>query len=169
MRVLLRCALAALFVAAFPACKNKEKEKRRDDLRALMHGTTDDADIKAAITRAQETLPAFLETLQKPAPNQRQFMVRAIFPAKDAPQQILWVTDLSYDGKLLHGKVDDNTSKPGSGIAPDGKVSIPLTQVADWMYNEDGKAVGGYMLRVLKAKMTPEEWAPFEQQFTFKE
>jgi uncharacterized protein YegJ (DUF2314 family) len=158
MRAFFRYALAALCLASFAACKNKEKEQRRTELRALMHGTTADRDIQAAIAKARATLPEFLKVLQKPAPNQRQFMLRAIFPAKDAPQQILWVTDLTYDGALLNGKVDDNS-----------KVSVPADRVADWMYNEDGKAVGGYMLRALKAKMTPEEWAPFEEKFTFKD
>jgi uncharacterized protein YegJ (DUF2314 family) len=37
------------------------------------------------------------------------------------------------------------------------------------MFNEDGKAVGGYMLRALKAKMTEEEWRGIASQITFKE
>jgi uncharacterized protein YegJ (DUF2314 family) len=37
------------------------------------------------------------------------------------------------------------------------------------MFNEDGKAVGGYMLRALKAKMTEDEWAKIAAQITFKE
>jgi uncharacterized protein YegJ (DUF2314 family) len=168
----MRCARFAVIAAcafALAACKNKEKEQRRADLVALMHGTTGDPDIQKAIETARATVPQFLDALQKPAPNQRQFMARKIFPAKDAKQQILWVTDLTYDGKLLHGTLDDNTAKPGSGIGPDGKVSFPPAEIADWMFNEDGKAVGGYMLRALKTKMTPEEWAPIERQFTFKE
>jgi uncharacterized protein YegJ (DUF2314 family) len=169
MRAILCWAIAALCLTALPACKNKAKEERRAQLRALMHGTTGDADMQAAIKKARETVPDFLRALQSPAANQRQFMVRTIFPATDGQQQILWVTDVSYDGKLLHGRVDDNTSRPGSGIGPDGKATVQPTQIADWMYNEDGKAVGGHMLRVLKTKMTPEEWAPFERQFSFKD
>ena len=37
------------------------------------------------------------------------------------------------------------------------------------MFNEDGKAVGGYMLRALKNKMTDEEWAKIAAEITFKE
>jgi uncharacterized protein YegJ (DUF2314 family) len=169
MQRFLQCACVALCVLLLPGCKNKAKEQRRADLRALMHGTTEDADMKAAIEKARATTPEFLRVLQNPAPNQKQFMVRKVFPAKDAKQQILWINKLTYDGTLLHGTVDDNTSQPGSGIPNDGKVSFPPAEIADWMYNEDGKAVGGFMLRALKAKMTPEEWAPFERQFTFKE
>jgi uncharacterized protein YegJ (DUF2314 family) len=169
MHAILRCAVLALCVLLFTGCRNKAKEQRRAELRALMHGTTGDADIQAAIEKARATVPDFLRVLQKPAPNQTQFMVRKIFPADDGKQQILWVTKLTYDGTNLHGTVDDNTSKPGSGIPNDGKVSFPPAEIADWMYNEDGRAVGGYMLRALKKKMTPEEWAPFERQFTFKE
>jgi uncharacterized protein YegJ (DUF2314 family) len=169
MHALIRCVLLAVCVTSFAACKNKEKEQRRADLRALMHGTTKDPEIQAAIAKARATLPEFLKALRNPAPNQTQFMLRAIFPAKDAPQQILWVTDVTHDGTLFHGKVDDNTAKPGSGIGPEGRVDIAADRVADWMYNEDGKAVGGYMLRALRAKMTPDEWAPFEEKFTFKD
>jgi uncharacterized protein YegJ (DUF2314 family) len=169
MRFFLQCACAALCILLLPGCRNKAKEQRRAELRALMHGTTNDPEIQAAIDKARVTLPEFLRALQNPAPNQRQFMVRKIFPAKDSKQQILWITDLTYDGKLLRGRVDDNTSQPGSGIPNDGRVSFPPAEIADWMYNEDGKAVGGFMLRVLKSRMTPEEWAPFERQFTFKE
>jgi uncharacterized protein YegJ (DUF2314 family) len=165
-RTLLLLALSAFL---FPGCKDAAKEKRRNDLRALMHGNTDDPDLRAATGKARATLGDFLAALQMPAPNQRQFMVRKVFPAKDAKQQILWVTDLRFDGALLHGRVDDNTAQRGSGIPNDGKVSFPPAEIADWMFNEDGKAVGGYMLRALKNKMTEEEWAKIAQQVTFKE
>ena len=165
-RTLLLLAFAALL---FPGCKDAAKEKRRADLRALMHGNTDDPDIRAATEKARATVGDFLAPLQKPAPGQRQFMVRKAFPAKDAKQQILWVTDLTFDGTLLHGRVDDNTAQPGSDLPKDGRVSFPPAEISDWMFNEDGKAVGGYMLRVLKKKMTDEEWDAIARQVSFKE
>ena len=165
-RTLLLLALSAFL---FSGCKDKAKEQRKTDLRALMHGLTEDADLRAAMEKARATSPQFLAALQKPAPNQKQFMVRKAFPAKDAKQQILWVVDLTFDGTLLHGRVDDNTSQPGSGLAKDGRVSFPPTEIVDWMFNEDGKAVGGHMLRALKAKMTEDEWAKIAAQITFKE
>ena len=169
-RAMLRTLLPlALAVSLFTGCKDKAKEQRKADLRALMHGLTDDADIRAAMEKARATSGEFLAALQKPAPSQKQFMARKAFPAKDAKQQILWVVDLTFDGTLLHGRVDDNTAQPGSGIAKDGKVSFPPTEIVDWMFNEDGKAVGGYMLRALKTKMTEEEWAKISAQISFKE
>ena len=165
-RTLIPLALLALLLSG---CKDAAKEKRRDELRALMHGNTDDRDIRAATAKAQATVGEFLAALTKPAANQRQFMVRKSFPAKDAAQQILWVVDLTFDGTLLHGRVDDNTSQPGSGVPKDGKVAFPPAEISDWMFNEDGKAVGGYMLRVLKPRMTEDEWAKIARQVTFKE
>ena len=166
LRKLIPLALVALL---FPGCKDAAKEKRRADLRAIMHGNTDDPDLRAATEKARATVGEFLAALQKPGPAQRQFMVRKAFPAKDAKQQILWVTDLTFDGTLLHGKVDDNTAQLGSGLSRDGKVSFPPAEIADWMFNEDGKAVGGYQLRALKKKMTEEEWEKIARQITFKE
>jgi len=165
-RTLLLLALSAF---VFSGCKDKAREQRKADLRALMHGLTDDADIRAAMEKARATSGDFLAALAKPAANQKQFMVRKIFPAKDAKQQILWVVDLTFDGTLLHGRVDDNTAQAGSGLAKDGRVSFPPTEIVDWMFNEDGKAVGGFMLRALKKRMTEAEWNGIASQITFKE
>jgi uncharacterized protein YegJ (DUF2314 family) len=159
--------LAAALV--FAGCKDKAKEQRRNDLRALMHGTKPDPEIKAAMDKAQQNVPEFLAALQNPGPNRSHFMVRKVFPAKDAAQQILLVTNLRYDGNLLHGKLDDNTAVAGSGIPKDGNVSFPPSEVVDWMYNDGGFAVGGFMLRALKSKMTEEEWAGVTRQVKFKE
>ena len=167
--ILLRSCLVVLCAVALTSCKDKKKEARRVELRELMHGNANDPDMKVATEKARATLPEFLTALQKPAANQRQFMVRKTFPAKDGKQQILWVTDVTYDGTLLHGKIDDNTAQPGTGVAPDGKVSFPPSEIADWMFNEDGKAVGGYMLRALKNKMTEEEWGAITREIQFKE
>ena len=167
-RTLLTFTLA-LSAFLFTGCKDKAKEQRKNDLRAIMHGLTEDADMRAAMEKARATSAQFLAALQKLAPNQKQFMVRKVFPAKDAKQQILWITDLTFDGTLLHGRVDDNTAQPGSGLAKDGRVEFPPTDIVDWMFNEDGKAVGGFMLRALKKKMTEDEWAKIAAQITFKE
>ena len=168
-RTLLLLALCAFL---FSGCKDPAKEakdKRRDDLRALMHGNTDDPDIRAAMDKARATVGEFLAALQKPAANQKQFMVRKAFPAKDAKQQILWINQVTFDGTLLHGVADDKTATVGAGIPLDGKVSFPPSEICDWMFNEDGKAVGGFMLRALKTKMTEDEWAKIAAQITFKE
>jgi uncharacterized protein YegJ (DUF2314 family) len=37
------------------------------------------------------------------------------------------------------------------------------------MFNENGKAVGGYMLRVLKQKMNEKEWSSYGKIITFAE
>ena len=165
--------LLALTVLLLPGCKDQAKEakdRRRDDLRALMHGNTDDADIRAAMEKARATVGEFLAAVQKPAANQKQFMVRKAFPTLEAGrQQILWITQVTFDGTLLHGVADDKTATVGAGIPLDGRVSFLPGEIADWMFNEDGKAVGGTMLRALKGRMTEDEWAKIAAQITFKE
>ena len=165
----LRSCLVVACAVVLTGCKDKKKEARRAELRELMHGNSNDPDIKAAMEKARATMPDFLAALQKPATNQRQFMVRKTFPAKDGKQQILWVTNVTYDGTLLHGKIDDNTAQPGTGVDRDGKVSFPPGEISDWMFNEDGKAVGGYMLRALKNKMSEDEWGGITREIQFKE
>jgi uncharacterized protein YegJ (DUF2314 family) len=166
-----RCLLAAACVFAFASCKDKAKEERKVALRDFMHGNTGDAELATAMEKARSTVGEFLAALQKPAQGQSGFIVRKSFPTKIAgKQQILLVNFVTYDGTLLHGKVDDNTSQPGSGVPPDGAVAFPPNEIADWMFNENGKTVGGYMLRVFKAKF-PEDWekARYGEKIQFKE
>ena len=171
IRAMLRkLILLSLIALLFPGCKDAAKQQRRDDLRALMHGNTDDADIRAAMEKARATIGDFLAALQKPAANQTHFMVRKAYPSREAgKQQIFWINQVTYDGTLLHGVVDDKTARVGAGIPIDGKVSFPPAEICDWMFNEDGKAVGGYMLRALKGKLTEDEWAGYAKRVTFKE
>jgi uncharacterized protein YegJ (DUF2314 family) len=166
-----RCLLAAACVFAFASCKDKAKEERKVALRDFMHGNTGDAELAAAMEKARTTVGEFLAALQKPAQGQSGFIVRKSFPTKIAgKQQILLVNFVTYDGTLLRGKVDDNTFQPGSGVPPDGMVSFPPGEIADWMFNENGKTVGGFMLRVFKAKF-PEDWekARYGEKIQFKE
>ena len=166
-----RCLLALACAFAFTACKDKAKEERKIALREFMHGNTGDAELTAAMEKARSTVGEFLAAVQKPAPGQSGFIVRKAFPTKTAgKQQILLVISVTYDGTLLHGKVDDNTFQPGSGLPPDGAVSFPPSEIADWMFNENGKAVGGHMLRVFKAKF-PEDWvkAHYDERIQFRE
>jgi uncharacterized protein YegJ (DUF2314 family) len=151
-------------------CQNKEKEARRNELREIMHGNTPNADVAAAIARAKATVGDFLAVMQKPGAGQGDFLVRKAFPAGEGKQQILWINHLTYDGKMLHGRVDDNTAQQGSGLPPDGAVSFPPAEIADWMYRDGGKAVGGFMLRVLKEKF-PEVWEAerYGEKIQFKE
>ena len=166
----MKAILLAVVLCFFAGCNNKEKAARREALIDLMHGNTADADMAAAIAKARAKLPAFLAVLKAPGSGQAQFMVRREFPTdKPDKRQILIVNQVTFDGKLLHGKLDDNTARPGSGVVRDGIVSFPPEEICDWMFNDNGKAAGGYMLRALKNKMTEQEWEKIAAQVTFKE
>lgn len=154
-------------------CNNKEKEAilaRRAALLDLMHGNSGDPDIEAAIQKSKATVAKFLDVLKAPGAGQSHFIVWREFPTdKPGKRQILIVNDLSFDGKLIHGRLDDRTAQPGNGAPRNGLVSFPPEEICDWMFNENGKAVGGRMLRVLKQKMTEKEWSSYAKVITFAE
>jgi uncharacterized protein YegJ (DUF2314 family) len=127
-----------------------------------------DAEMNAAIADARRTINDFLKVLASPKSDQQNFSVKAPYPTKSHPgQEHIWISNLSFDGKLLHGNVND---EPGdiADLKNGDRVSISPSQISDWMYLEDGKIVGGFTIRVIRNHMSAGEAADFDQHFRFK-
>jgi uncharacterized protein YegJ (DUF2314 family) len=47
-------------------------------------------------------------------------------------------------------------------------MGIDANEIYDWMIVDDGKLVGGYSLRVIRAKMGPEQQRKFDESAWYK-
>lgn len=151
MRVGLATALLLAMVTA--GCDDGTLRARRDP--PVVSVQNEDAEMGAAIVKAQSTLDQFITALAAPRPNQTFFLIKAKFTAGDAVEHI-WVADLVFDGRIFRGVLaNDPESIPG--LSYKQPVEIQRTDVSDWMYVEDGLLVGGYTSRVLRSRMTPDE------------
>lgn len=169
-RIVLLSFLCA--VASVTGCNRKSADQRvvhRDGHPDVVNVGSEDADMNAAIAEARHTTDAFLQILTSPKTNQTDFSAKRPYRTKDGSgNEHIWISDLSYDGKLLHGTVGD---KPLN--IPDLKfneaVAFPPAELSDWMYLEDHKVVGGYTIRVLRKHMPANEAAEFDQHLQFKQ
>ncbi len=106
-----------------------------------------DPEIAAAVLRARRELPRFIEALQKPAADQREFAVNARFDTPKGPEQI-WVRVTSYKDGVFDGTLVDQPfaiPKLNKGDA----VRVPQGVVNDWLFRNGTKIAGGYTMQVL--------------------
>ena len=124
----------------------------------------EDAEMKAAIARARDTLPQFIPVLQAPQPGHRDFAIKAFFP--DLAEHI-WIGDVAYadgafSGVLGNEPVGETTLKLGDAV------TIPEDRVTDWKYIQHDVLVGGYTIRVLRDRMDEQTRRHLDSQLDFR-
>lgn len=121
----------------------------------------EDEEMNAAIREAQATLDVFIQYLASPQPGQYGFNLKARFPCGEGGEH-LWLTDVSYAGDFFTGTVNSipvcvDYLKFGD------RTTVTREDVSDWMFVDRGRLVGGYTIRVLRNRMSPEERERFDQ------
>ena len=164
LRIILCCLCIISLIAG---CGRKQRVLHREGEPDVTSVDSDDVEMNAAISQAQQATNIFLGVLAAPKPNQTDFSAKRPYPTK-AGNEHIWISHLSYDGKLLHGKVgDDPVNIPNLKL--DDAVSFPPSELSDWMYLEDGKIVGGYTIRIIRKHMSVKEGADFDSHLQFKQ
>ena len=117
----------------------------------------DDAQVNRAIAKAQSTAPDFLTALAHPSTDQGDFAVikRCL---GDGSKEDLWLSDVTYDGQLIHGKID-NIPEYVTSLHEGDEQTVAPADVIDWKYLDHGKLVGGYTIRAYYAESSPQQKA----------
>lgn len=156
--------VAVLLVSGTLACDDRSTVAKRTG--GVMAVKNDDPEMTAAMSRAQETLPQFISALRLPSPSQSDFTIKVGF-TDAGDTEYMWVTPVTYDGTKFNGKLDNDPVQVRNVKLGDA-VSVEPNRVADWMYVDDGKLVGGYTLRVLRDRMTPAQRRRYDESRPFK-
>jgi uncharacterized protein YegJ (DUF2314 family) len=160
-----RLAVVALLAAGALACEDRSAKAKGAG--GVVTVKNDDPQMAAAMAKAQETLPQFISALQLPSPSQTDFMIKVGFTDEAGGPEYMSVTPVTYDGTRFNGKLHNEPVLVRS-IKLGDAVSVEPSRVVDWMYIDDGKMVGGYTLRVLRDRMTPEQRRRFDESQAFK-
>jgi uncharacterized protein YegJ (DUF2314 family) len=119
--------------------------------------TTDDVEMNVAMMKARQYLPEFRKRIRHPSPTQSMSSVKAAFEELGVTEH-MWVANIvnvegGFSGQLV------NQPLYLQRIGPGDVVFVADKQVSDWYVIDAGRLIGGYTLRVLRTRMTPEERA----------
>lgn len=79
----------------------------------------------------------------------------------------IWTTPVRIEAGKYYGTLDNEPYQIKKYVVGD-EINIPVDQISDWMYVDDGKLVGGYTLRVVRDSLTEEQRKEFDTTIPFK-
>ena len=123
--------------------------------------TDDNKPMAEAVQKARNTTKKFIAALRSPKNNQSRFAIKKPFIEGDKVEH-LWVNEVTFDGKVFHGKVD-NEPVDIKAVRLGDAVTVKPEEISDWMYVQDSRLVGGYTVRCCYRHMSPPEKKQFEQ------
>lgn len=124
----------------------------------------DDAAMNAAIQRAQETLPQFIDALQYPDVPDLYYSIKVEYPyGNDGGSEHLWVGNLAYNGGRFTGLLE-NEPVYVENLQMGDSVVVDPKDVTDWMIVDGEQIYGGFTIYVLRAKMTDDERKKFDAE-----
>lgn len=152
-----------LFCAAAQE-RNQSKDtgvSRRNGKPDCIQVTDDNKAMAQAVQKARKSLDKFIAAVRSPKGNQSRFAIKKPFIEGDKVEHI-WINEVSFDGKVFHGKVD-NEPVDIKGVRLGDEVTASPDEVSDWMYVQDGRLVGGYTTRCLCRNLSRAEKKQFEK------
>lgn len=78
----------------------------------------------------------------------------------------MWLDEIEFDGLVVSG-VLLNQPNWVTSVSEGDQVSVPLSEISDWMYACLGKVCGGYTINVLRSKMDAAERAQHDEAWGF--
>lgn len=152
------------FVVLIALCHVVGCGKQSDDPVSMV--AADDAAMNAAIDKAKQSVSQIIDALSNPKPGQSEFAVK-VGIEDDGGVEHMWVGDVRYENGTFIG-ILNNEPQMVTSVKFGQKMTVPESEISDWMYVDNGKLVGGFTIRVLRDTLSDEEKAEFEKAFPFE-
>lgn len=120
----------------------------------------DDPQMLTAIEKSRATFPEFLAAYQSNDSTIQDFAIKVPFPAGERAEHI-WLTVIQVTPDKILGVVN-NEPELTEAVAFGDTVEIDSQTISDWNYIKGNKLYGGYSIRLLRNRMTPEQRAGFD-------
>jgi uncharacterized protein YegJ (DUF2314 family) len=126
----------------------------------------DDPEMNKAIDTSRKTVDQFITALKSPKPGQDHFTVKAKFGEGNNIEH-MWIDPVRFDGAKFVGNLSNEPEFLKSPKLGD-EVSVAKDQISDWMYVDKGHLVGGYSVRLLRDRATPEERKRLDEEVGYR-
>lgn len=112
--------------------------------------------VNAAIAQAKATLPQFFARLANPQPGDSGLLIKIRFDKRlgDGSGEHIWGKDIVSNGNTVTLTID-NDPRDVKYIKRGDRVTVPVADATDWLYERDGKYQGAYTVRALLPFMEP--------------
>lgn len=157
MRLVLRQLLAATYETA-PA--------NPDAAPQVQFVKSGDRTMQSAIAHARRELAHFIQVVREARPWHSFLAIKVPFKDGDTVEH-LWVTDLRYQDRRFHGRID-NDPQFVTHVRLGDRVMIDPGSISDWVYADEGRLVGGFTLRVLRNTLSDDERRQFDEMLPYR-
>lgn len=137
-----------------------------DPLETVVPVSSDDAEMNAAKTMARKTIGEYIDARKEQGGDFRG-LVKVYFEDKNTDHgEHMWVLVTSIKDTNFEGIL---TSPPSrlANFSKGDDVEFTTDDISDWMLPRDGKAVGAYTVRVIRARLSPEQRRQHDHGFPF--
>ncbi|RPD47176.1 DUF2314 domain-containing protein [Hymenobacter sediminis] len=153
--------LITCILLVFTSCTPPTDKVERPGKPTIYNVRTEDAEMNHAMKQGKATLPKFLTNISKPDSTISNPAVKVHYDDGEQ-REFLWIGDPVFEDGQWYGTVD-NTPEYTTQVVAGQKVRIDTTVVVDWNYTKDNRLEGGYTVKLLRDRMTPEEREEFDQ------
>lgn len=160
---------ACIAVTLFMACNNNNtgmKVIQREEEPDIYEVKEEDKIMNNAIATARQTLYLFKEALNSGADSLQSFSLKLRYDAPDGYGEHIWLNEVSLKDGVYTGIVN-NEPNVIKQVKFGDTVTVNPDHISDWMYLANNKLRGGYTLRAIMEKMSPEERTKMQEQSGF--
>lgn len=164
-----RMAIAVCIAATlFMACNNDNGMKviEREEEPDIYEVKDEDKAMNNAIATARQSLHMFKDALNSGADSLQSFSLKVRYDAPDGYGEHIWLNEVSLKDGVYSGIVN-NVPDVITEVKFGDTVTVNNDHISDWMYLANNKLRGGYTLRAIMEKMSPEERKKMQEQSGF--
>lgn len=150
--------LLPLLFLLLVSCENTIKESPTED-QTIVYAVPDSPKMDQAFVKARETFKYFWRETsweyKRMVPTHDLTLVKVGFNQETTSEPLLefmWIEDIWFDGENVTG-VLANAPEKLTTIKLGDSITVPLSDISDWMFAKDGKTYGGFTIQVLRAEM----------------
>jgi uncharacterized protein YegJ (DUF2314 family) len=161
---LLSVAIAAGFALALavaPAAAQSITQKAERDELAIV--AKSDPAMAAAMQKARQTLPSFLDTAAAPKPGMEGFAVKVAVREGDNAEYF-WITPFTSKDGQFSGAIN-NTPRSVHSVQRGQTITFSQAEIVDWMYIDSAKMKGNYTACALLKSASKREADEFKNRF----
>jgi uncharacterized protein YegJ (DUF2314 family) len=153
-------ALITVLAGAPAAAQSITQKAERDELAIVAKS---DPVMAAAMQKARQTLPDFLNTVATPKPGMEGFAVKVAVREGDTAEYF-WIAPFTNNNGAFSGAIN-NTPRSVRSVKLGQTITFSQAEIVDWMYMDGDKMKGNYTACALLKSASKQEADEFKTRF----